>query len=62
MPHQHIRPVQRDCICPTLRQDDHTLTCDTAYRAKFFNAWTFERQRFYFPELVDSGLLHDRRC
>ena len=58
MPHQQIGPVQRDCICPTLRSADHTLACDDAFRVKFFGAWTLARQRFYFPELVDPRL-HD---
>jgi hypothetical protein len=62
MCHQQIRPVQRDCICPTERHEDHTLPCDTAYRAKFFGAWTRERQRFYFPELFATGLLDDGHC
>ncbi|HEU0316150.1 MAG TPA: hypothetical protein VFR49_02405, partial [Solirubrobacteraceae bacterium] len=42
-----IRPVERDCICPTRPPVAHTPACEEAFRAKFFGAWHRERDRFY---------------
>lgn len=48
MPHHHvIRPVERDCICPTRPPVAHTPQCEEAFRDKFFGAWDRERDRFY---------------
>ncbi|MGI8803209.1 MAG: hypothetical protein ACR2KV_13735 [Solirubrobacteraceae bacterium] len=47
MAHHVLRPVERDCICPTRPADAHTPNCEEAFRARFFGAWGRERDRFY---------------
>jgi hypothetical protein len=47
MLHPEIRPVQRDCICPTQPTTSHTKSCEGAFREKFFGAWGAERAKFY---------------
>jgi hypothetical protein len=47
MGHHVIRPVQRDCICPTRPPVAHTPGCEDAFRNKFFAARQSERDRFY---------------
>jgi hypothetical protein len=47
MGHHQIRPVERDCICPTRPSRVHTANCEAALRDKFFSSWRRERERFY---------------
>jgi hypothetical protein len=55
MGHHHvIRPVERDCICPTRPPVAHTHQCEEAFRAKFFGAWKRERDRFYGPGAIPT--------
>jgi hypothetical protein len=50
MGHHVIRPVERDCICPTRPSVSHTDNCESAFREKFFASWQRERDRFYGPD------------
>jgi hypothetical protein len=42
-----IRPIVRDCICPSRSTTLHTPSCEAQFRAQFFGAWASERERFY---------------
>ncbi len=52
MGHHVIRPVERDCICPTRPPIAHSPQCEEAFRTKFFGAWNRERDRFYGPGVM----------
>ena len=54
MAHPDIRPVTRDCICPTRPTTYHTQECQTAFRAKFLGAWGSEREKFYRPRAIGT--------
>jgi hypothetical protein len=50
MGHNVIRPVERDCICPTRPPPvTHSRQCEEAFRIKFYAAWHRQRERFYGP-------------
>lgn len=56
MGHNHaIRPVTRDCICPTRPPSSHSPQCEQAFRSKFFALWQQERDRFYGKGLMTRG-------
>jgi hypothetical protein len=41
-------PVERDCIClQRAPGEPHIAQCDSRFRAKFFQAWRFQRALFY---------------
>ncbi len=50
--HHDIRPVTRDCVCPTMRATAHTKRCNAEFREKFLGAWGAERANFYRPTPV----------
>jgi len=58
MAHHQIRPVQRDCICPTRPAQIHTQRCDSAFREKFFGAWATARETFYGRSQDDDDRLY----
>lgn len=56
MRHHGIRPVERDCICPTRPTTAHSANCEAAFRLKFFGACNQARGRFYGQMGADSAV------